>query len=851
MPQMPGFTVLSAKEELTRDLYGARGRRLYFLNKMGMPVPRAAFISIPDVRLIAAGKPIDAAAILKTFGDRAIVSVRASAWHWDWGGPGTILNVGLNDDLHAKISHSRGAENAATLYLRFVLAYALNVARLDAEAFDGLPEDTDPVAALARALEIYETEMEEPFPQDPAEQLGNVIRSMARAWEGTTARILRQARGAPPDAGLALIVQRMAIGLGAGESGAGVIQFVNPTTGAPHICGRYLAQAQGREALTRNGSALFLTSDERGPSLQDIYPDALDELKRFGDQARRDSRDALSFDFTIENGQVWLLDAAPAERSARAAVRIATDLAEEGSITRDDALMSVEPKMISELLHPQVDPAFKRDVICSGIAASPGAACGRIVFSAFAAQASAARDEACILVKHETGPEDIRGMHSAKAVLTERGGQTSHAAVIARGLGLPCIVSASGLRIDARARTMTCGSGRVFREGDIITVDGTTGQVLNGEANMVQPGLDEGFATFMSWARETGGIGVRANADTPADAHVAMRFGADGIGLARTEHMFFEDDRLTVMREVIFADRESDRRAALDRLLPMQRSDFVELFRIMEGQPVCIRLFDLPLHEFLPHYRHGLQELAEAMNLPVSKVNARLESFIEVNPMLGMRGVRLGLVYPEIYETQCRAIFEATLEASREGEAPVVPEIMIPMVSAYREVELVKTRIDGIAAEVQNRAQRKFEYRLGAMVETPRAALRAGELAANAAFLSFGTNDLTQMAYGLSRDDAGRFMQPYVAHQVFHEDPFHTLDTDGVGELLLLAAERGRARRKSLILSVCGEHGGDPASVAFCAAARFDYVSCSPFRVPVARLAAAQHAIRTNRAKLS
>jgi len=503
----------------------------------------------------------------------------------------------------------------------------------------------------------------------------------------------------------------------------------------------------------------------------------------------------------------------------------------------------VEPRALSELLHHQIDPRAPRDRFGRGIAASPGAATGRIVFTSAAAQASAARDEACILVRRETAPEDIRGMHAASAVVTERGGMTSHAAVIARGLGLPCIVGASDLRLDWREKTVWGPDGRKLHEGDVITVDGTSGEILVGQAEMLPPALDGAFRTLLDWADDVRDIGVRANADTPDDARTARDFAAEGIGLCRTEHMFFEEDRLTVMREMIFADTAKDRKVALDRLLPMQRADFTALFDIMAGLPVCIRLFDPPLHEFLPHDREEMRELAEALARPLSEVTRRVEALREFNPMLGMRGVRLGITVPEIYEMQARAIFEATIEASRRG-APVVPEIMIPLVSAKREVELVKTRVDAIAAAVRTERHADFTYRLGVMVETPRAALRAGEIAQHAAFLSFGTNDLTQMTYGLSRDDAGRFMNVYVNEAVYAEDPFHILDTDGVGELLHIGADRGRAARPDLTLSVCGEHGGNPESIAFCRDSGFDYVSCSPFRVPVARLAAAHFALR-------
>jgi pyruvate,orthophosphate dikinase len=559
---------------------------------------------------------------------------------------------------------------------------------------------------------------------------------------------------------------------------------------------------------------------------------------------RRRLRAEMQVEFVIEDGELHILDGMRVPRSSRAAVRIAVALADEGIIPREEALMRVEPRTLTELLHRQVDPKAKRDVIGFGIAASPGAATGKIVFSATEAQAYASRGEPCILTRRETSPEDIRGMQAAAAVLTERGGVTSHAAVIGRGMGLPCVVGASSLKFNLLRKQLTTADGRVFNEGDQITVDGSSGEVMAGGVAMQEAALDETFTRLMSWAEEAADIGIRANADTPADAQTARNFNAHGIGLCRTEHMFFDSDRLTVMREMIFAETGEDRRAVLERLLPMQRDDFTQLFRIMQGQPVCIRLFDPPLHEFLPVDKAGQRELADALNLPLSSVTRRIEAMSEYNPMLGLRGVRLGVTVPEIYQMQARAIFEATIEASRDGD-PVVPEIMIPLVSAKREVELIKKSVDAIAAAVRTEQDASFTFRLGVMVETPRAALRAAEIAPNCAFLSFGTNDLTQMTYGLSRDDAGRFMSDYVRQGVFAEDPFHVLDTDGVGELLKLGAERGRAAQPGITLSICGEHGGNPESIAFCRDAGFDYVSCSPFRVPVARLAAAQLAIKS------
>lgn len=840
-PENTEITVITPTAKLATVTHGGRAKCLQRLVRLELPVPKTVALSFEEVHGIAAGEMPDLQALLEPFGENALLCVRPSSEDPDWGGPGAVLNIGINDARFVDLCEQLGRDAATAMYLRFVQAYAIHVARLDPDMFDHIPLDgPDP---LSEALRAYEDETEEAFPQDPAVQLSEVLRSMARAWEGTTARLLRQAKGAPADAGLGLVVQEMAHGMGQGECGSGVIQLVNSKTGEPQITGRYLSQSQGRDALIDRSASMFLERDSRGPSLEEQSPALYAQLIEHTQLMRRRLREEMQAEFTVENGQVHILDGVRVARTARAAVRIAVNLAEDSIIPREEALTRIDPRSMNELLHRQVDAAAPRDTLAAGIAASPGAATGKIVFTADEAQASAARGEACVLVRRETSPEDIRGMHAAAAVLTERGGMTSHAAVIARGIGLPCVVGASDIKFHIRKKYLETPDGRELRAGDTVTIDGSNGEVLAGEPQMLEAAQDDAFRTLMAWADEVRDIDVRANADTPADAQTAKNFAAQGIGLCRTEHMFFEADRLTVMREMIFADTSPDRAAALERLLPMQRADFIELFRIMQGLPVCIRLFDPPLHEFLPSDRAGHRELAEALDLPLSDVERRVEALSEYNPMLGMRGVRLGITVPEIYDMQARAIFEATIEASREGE-PVEPEIMIPLVSAKREVELVKTRIDAVAAAVRNEKGQDFTYRLGVMVETPRAALKAGEIAPHAAFLSFGTNDLTQMTYGLSRDDAGRFMSAYVQQGVFPEDPFHDLDTEGVGELLEIGAKRGRDARPDLVLSICGEHGGSPESIAFSRAAGFNYVSCSPFRVPVARLAAAQFAVQ-------
>ena len=843
--EIEDFVAVNATAPVTTDTHGERAKCLQRLIRLDLPVPASIALSFATVRSLASGGTVDAAKVLAHFGEAPLVSVRPSSGDPEWGGPEAILNIGMNDARHAEYASLLGPEAADRLYSRFVQTYSVQVARLDPDAFEVAREaDAEDLRSM---LDAYEAEMDEPFPQDPRRQLTDVLKSMARAWEGTSARLLRQARGAPPDAGLGLVVQAMAAGLGPPESGSGAIQFVSGDTGDAQIIGRYLSQSQGRDAL-RSKDAISLAHNSRGESLEDLCPEAFAELVGFGAICREGLHEEMQIEFALVGGELSVLDALRVQRQPQAEVRIAVTLASDKVISRDEAVSRIDPGLLTQLMHRQVDPSAQRDVLATGVAASPGAATGKLVFTSAAAQAAHARGEPAILVRRETSPEDIRGMHAAVGVLTERGGMTSHAAMVARGLGLPGVVGASGIVLNRRDRSLTAEDGRVFKAGDCVTIDGTSGTALAGEVPLLEPSQGDAFRTLLDWADEARDIRVRANADTYSEAKVALAFGAEGIGLCRTEHMFFEEDRLTLMREMIFAENAEGRAASLERLVSLQVEDFTHLFDLMECKPVCIRLFDPPLHEFLPKSRDGLRDLADAMNLPLSKVTRHVEALEEFNPMLGLRGVRLGVTIPEIYEAQAEAIFLATIHASRP-ERPVVPEIMIPLVSASREVELVRSRIEAVAAAVRTRKGVQFDYKLGVMVETPRAALRADEIAPQVAFLSFGTNDLTQMTYGLSRDDAGRFMADYVRLGVFPEDPFHRLDMDGVGELLSLGADRARGSNPDLILSICGEHGGDQDSIAFCRSAGFDYVSCSPFRVPVARLAAAQIAISERTAR--
>lgn len=824
---------LAAGAAVRDTVYGARAMRLARIIRLGLKVPPGYALSFTCVRALAEGEALPDLPGLDS--RQRLIALRSSPRERGWGEPGALLNIGISDRSLPAIAAQLGEARALSIYRTFIPAFGFLVHGIAPDEFDLLGRGDDGPAgsrkAIAAMLARFEAEAGQPFPHDPRQQLEEAARAMAQGWDRGSARMLRQARGAPPEAGLGLVVQEMAAGgqaqrRGARPNGTGVLQLVDSATGGAGLRGRYMPDPGAAQQ-----------------SLTELPEAVLSLLSAAAATVSRGFGDAYAIDFALTGGGVTLLDASPVARSARATVRIAVDLAAAGVITREQALLRVEPRSLIEHLHPQIDPKAPRDVFGSGLAASPGAATGHIVFTAEAAQTAAARDEATILVRAETSPEDIRGMHAARGVLTLRGGMTSHAAVIARGIGLPCVVGAGDLRIDRAEGTLTTPDGRTFREGALITLDGTRGEVMAGAPATIAPELGGAFSDLLDWADAARDIGVRANADTPAEASSAREFRVDGIGLCRTEHMFFDESRLLVMREMILADTLPQRRAALDRLLPMQRADFLEIFGIMRGLPVAIRLLDPPLHEFLPHDAEEIARLAEAIGLPVAQVSARARELAEVNPMLGMRGVRLGVVMPEIYDMQARAIFEAAIAVNRDALSPVVPEVMIPLVSANREVELVKARIDAVAAEVQTEQGMCLDYKLGVMVETPRAALRSGDLAASSAFLSFGTNDLTQMTYGLSRDDAGRFMRDYVNRGVFREDPFHSLDLEGVGELLLMAAQRGRARNANLTLGLCGEHGGDPSSVRFCKLAGFDYVSCSPFRVPIARLAAAQACI--------
>jgi pyruvate,orthophosphate dikinase len=867
------------------DLLGGKGANLAEMASLGLPVPPGFTISTEVCTAYYANrrklpddlKP-DVDAALRTVGDAVgaafggidnplLVSVRSGSRASMPGMMDTILNLGLNDATVKGLAQLAGDERFAyDSYRRFIQMYACVVLGVDHGVFEDIldnyknlngfaadtelgPEDWQEIIDLYK--QAVQSEKGAPFPQDTSEQLWGAIAAVFGSWQNQRAVTYRRLHGIPEGWGTAVTVQAMVFGNHSERSATGVAFTRNPATGARELYGEFLINAQGEDVVAGIRTPQALTEAARveggatAASLEALMPETFPELRSVCERLEAHYRDMQDIEFTIDDGRLWLLQTRCGKRTIEAAIRIAVDMAEEGLLSREEAVLRVEAGALDQLLHPTIDAAAEKDVIATGLPASPGAAAGEIVFDADEAEALKAKGRRVILVRMETSPEDIHGMHAAVGILTARGGMTSHAAVVARGMGRPCICGAGMLRIDAKAGTMTVGK-EVFRAGDVITVDGNTGQVLRGHAPMRQPQLSGAFATLMTWADTYRRLGVRANADTPRDAAQARDFGAEGIGLCRTEHMFFDEERLLRVRQMICADDQEARRAALAALLPMQRGDFVALFETMAGLPVTIRLLDPPLHEFLPHQAREEAALAAALKLPPERIRARVAELSEINPMLGFRGCRLAIRHPEIPQMQARAIFEAAVEAGRRTGRAVAPEIMIPLVAYRAEFDILARIIRDVARSVEQETGTRVDYRIGTMVELPRSALKAGEIAAGAdgaEFFSFGTNDLTQTTIGLSRDDAAPILSSYSAQGVFETDPFVSIDREGVGELVRIGVDRGRAARPGLKVGICGEHGGDPASVAFFHEAGLDYVSCSPFRVPVARLAAAQAAI--------
>jgi pyruvate, orthophosphate dikinase len=865
-----------------RNLLGGKGAGLAEMAHLGLPVPPGFTITTEvcsyfyehgktypkslkaqvEAALAEVGRITK-----KKFGDAEnplLVSVRSGGRASMPGMMDTVLNLGLNDvTVNALAEKSGDRRFAQDSYRRFITMYSNVVLGIGHHHFEevlddhkdrnGYTLDTDLDASdwaevIARYKERVEEESGKPFPQDPQAQLWGAIGAVFGSWMNQRAITYRRLHNIPESWGTAVNVQAMVFGNMGDASATGVAFTRNPSTGEKKLYGEFLINAQGEDVVAGIRTPQEITEEarkeagSRKPSMESAMPDAFGELKRIHAALERHYRDMQDLEFTVEQGKLWMLQTRSGKRTAQAALRIAVELAQEKLISKNEAVARVDPAALDQLLHPTIDPSAERKIIATGLPASPGAACGEIVFSSEDAEALKSQDRKVILVRVETSPEDIHGMHAAEGILTTRGGMTSHAAVVARGMGKPCVSGAGALRVDYRAQTMTAG-GTTMKKGDIITIDGSTGQVLAGRVAMLEPALAGEFATVMKWADAVRRLKVRANADTPADARAAIKFGAEGIGLCRTEHMFFDEDRIRAVREMILAEDEKARRSALAKLLPMQRADFVELFKIMGSLPVTIRLLDPPLHEFLPHTEEEIAEVAQAMGADPKRLADRARELHEFNPMLGFRGCRLAIAYPEIAEMQARAIFEATVEAERATGVAVALEIMVPLIASKAELDLVKECIDAMAKTVAAETKAKIKYQVGTMIELPRAALKAGEIAETAEFFSFGTNDLTQTAFGISRDDAASFLSIYTAKGILPADPFVSIDRDGVGELIRIAVARGRKVRKNLKLGICGEHGGDPASVAFCDEVGLDYVSCSPFRVPIARLAAAQAAL--------
>jgi len=870
-----------------KNLLGGKGANLAEMCSLGLPVPPGFTITTEvcnayyaNGRAYPAGLEADVAVALdhigrltsRRFGDPSkllLVSVRSGARASMPGMMDTVLNLGLNDDtVEALATDSGDARFAYDSYRRFIQMYSDVVMGLDHEVFEEILEDQK--ASLGHELDteltaiewqgviaLYKAKVEEelgrPFPQDPQEQLWGAIGAVFSSWMNNRAITYRRLHDIPESWGTAVNVQAMVFGNMGETSATGVAFTRNPSTGEKQLYGEFLVNAQGEDVVAGIRTPQNITEAARiaagsdKPSLQKLMPDAFQSFVTISDSLEKHYRDMQDLEFTIERGKLWMLQTRSGKRTAKAALKIAVEMARDGLITKEEAVARIDPASLDQLLHPTIDPKAARDVIGVGLPASPGAATGEIVFSSGDAEDLKAQGRKAILVRIETSPEDIHGMHAAEGILTTRGGMTSHAAVVARGMGKPCVSGAGSLRVDYKAGTLL-SMGQTFRKGDIITIDGGNGQVLKGAVAMLQPELSGDFAAIMEWADAVRRMKVRTNAETPLDARMARSFGAEGIGLCRTEHMFFDGDRIVAMREMILADTEKDRRIALAKLLPMQRSDFLELFEIMAGLPVTIRLLDPPLHEFLPKTEAEIAEVAAVMNVSPDRLRQRTEALHEFNPMLGHRGCRLAVSYPEIAEMQARAIFEAAVEAGQKAGALVVPEIMVPLVGLVKELDYVKARIDAVAKSVMEESGVKIDYLTGTMIELPRAAIRAHVIAQSAEFFSFGTNDLTQTTFGISRDDAASFLETYRQKGIIEQDPFVSLDIDGVGELVRMAAQKGRATRPEIKLGICGEHGGDPASIRFCEEVGLDYVSCSPYRVPIARLAAAQAAIQVAKA---
>ena len=859
-----------------RNLLGGKGANLAEMNKVGLPVPPGFTVTTDVCTYYYANNntyPADLkdqvkadvagveAIMGKKFADPEnplLFSVRSGARISMPGMMDTVLNLGLNDESVKGLAKVSGNERFAyDSYRRFIQMFSDVVLGADLDEYEGALEamkkakgyasDTDmtteDLKELVKEYKEIGKKLGKVVPQDPWEQLWLGIGAVFGSWNAARAITYRKLNNIPGDWGTACNVQTMVFGNAGNDSATGVCFSRDPATGENRYYGEYLINAQGEDVVAGIRTPQPMGSEGKGNSLEELWPDLYKQLVDVRNALEAHYKDMQDMEFTIEHKKLWMLQCRNGKRTAAAAVRMAVEMVNEGLLTKEEAIMRVGADQLDQLLHPMLDPKANKKVIANGLPASPGAAVGRAVFCAEDAEAWAAKGEKVILIRNETSPEDIGGMHASQGVITARGGMTSHAAVVARGMGTPCVSGSTDITIDYKSKTMSTKCGVVIKEGDWVSLDGAKGQIIEGEIPTVSASMTGNFGTFMGWVDEIRTMHVRANAETPADAKQALAFGAEGIGLARTEHMFFDAKRISDMRTMILSDDEAGRRAALAKLLPYQKEDFKELYRTMNGFPVVIRLLDPPLHEFLPHTDAEMQELADKMGKTLAEVKNRANSLHEMNPMLGHRGCRLPITYPEICEMQTRAILEAALECRDEG-VKVTPEIEVPLVGSKKELDIVKNIIDTTAKALFAEKGKSIEYEVGTMIELPRAALMAEEIAASAAFFGFGTNDLTQTTLGMSRDDTGAILDCYRAKGIYVADPFASIDVEGVGKLVKRACEYGRQTNPELLLGVCGEHGGDPKSIEFFQQCGLDYVSCSPFRVPVARLAAAQAAIK-------
>ncbi|MAZ49934.1 MAG: pyruvate, phosphate dikinase [Halobacteriovoraceae bacterium] len=881
------YSFSASKTEGSKDqknLLGGKGANLAEMSSLGLPVPPGFTVSTEacldyykqdksistEIRNQVYAALAEVENITgKKFGDPKnplLFSVRSGARVSMPGMMDTVLNLGMNDETVkglAKITDN--PRFAWDSYRRFIQMFSnvvlgINTSILESQLEDlkearGVHEDTELDAEdLAELVDVYKQilgeEFGKSFPQDPYEQLWSAVGAVFGSWNNPRAFKYRQMNGYSHDWGTAVNVQSMVFGNAGDTSGTGVCFTRDPSNGEKIFFGEYLMNAQGEDVVAGIRTPAPINEVSKNESnrnlktLEETSKSVYDELVSIYQKLEQHYKDMQDIEFTIEDGKLFILQTRNGKRTINAALKIAIDLVAEGILTEKEALMKINPGELDRLLHPRLDPAVKKTILATGLPASPGAACGKIVFDSEVAQDWAANGTKVILVRQETSPEDIGGMNASEGILTARGGMTSHAAVVARGMGKPCVAGCTALEISYKHKVLRV-SGKEFQEGDFLTFDGGTGEVYEGEIPTIDAKISDHFATFMKWADENRSLRIRTNADNPQDAQVALSFGAEGIGLCRTEHMFFDPARILAVREMIFAITEEDRKKALDKLLPYQREDFIGLFKVMDGRPVNIRLLDPPLHEFLPHKESEMQELADVLGVDVKIIEQRQESLHEFNPMLGHRGCRLGVTYPEIYNMQVRAIAEAAAEVGKSGTA-VMPEIMIPLISDEKELAILKDHALSILAEVESTTNQKIKFKIGTMLELPRACITADKVAHTAEFFSFGTNDLTQTTYGLSRDDSGKFLPQYEAKGIFPVDPFVSIDQEGVGFLVEHAVKAGRSVNSELSCGICGEHGGEPESIDFCHRAGLNYVSCSPYRVPVARLAAAQANLRNS-----